>query len=113
MTTFSEVCKHVPAYLEWFSGLEDRPFIYITAAAPAVPVAPVPVVVTKGYYVMTGFRDADLSAKLAAVGWQSQERINKDTTLLLVADSKESVKTKTAKEKGIRIVARDQAHTLL
>jgi len=113
MTTFSEVCKHVPAYLEWFSGLEDRPFIYIPAAVPAVPAAPVPVVVTKGYYVMTGFRDADLSAKLAAVGWQSQERINKDTTLLLVADSKESVKTKTAKEKGIRIIARDQAHTLL
>jgi NAD-dependent DNA ligase len=62
---------------------------------------------------MTGFRDTELSSRLAAVGWQAQERINKDTTVLLVADTKESVKTKTAKEKGIRIVARDQAHTLL
>jgi NAD-dependent DNA ligase len=114
MKTFSEVCKHVPAYLEWracFPGAVD--------VFPAVPAAPV---ATKGYYVMTGFRDPELSAKLTQSGWIAQERINKDTNVLLVAnsstnvllatDSNESTKTKAAREKGIRIVMRDKANLL-
>jgi NAD-dependent DNA ligase len=106
MATFSEVCKHVPAYLEWRKG-----FPLVAAVAPLVVAAPVAVAV-KGYYVMTGFRDAELSAKLLEKGWIVQDRINKDTTVLLVADNRESTKTKAAKEKGVRIVLRDQANTL-
>jgi NAD-dependent DNA ligase len=104
MTTFSEVCKHVPAYLAWraqFPKQEQAP-----QEAPQQQQA------TKGHYVMTGFRDADLTARLATAGWILQERINKDTTVLLVADDTQTVKTKTAKEKGIRIVLREQAQSL-
>jgi hypothetical protein len=104
MTTFSEVCKIVPAYLAWRSQFN------VTVVAPVVaPVANV----TKGSYVMSGFRDADLVGKLTAGGWILQERINKDTSILIVCDDKETTKTKTAREKGIRIVSRSDAASLL
>ena len=61
---------------------------------------------------MTGFRDAELSKRLLETGWIIQERINKDTTVLLVADMKESTKTKAALEKGIRIVLRNNTDSL-
>jgi len=102
MTTFSEVCKLVPKYLAWKEQFNAKPVIVVKT----------PVVVTKGHYVMTGFRDAELTAKLAAAGWVLQERINKDTQILLVADNKETTKTKAALEKGIRILLRSDVSTL-
>jgi len=104
MTTFSEVCKCVPDYLKWRSSFN-------VVAAPA-PVAPAPIQV-KGHYVMTGFRDNDMSARLESKGWILQDRINNDTKILIVADNKESVKTKTAREKGIRIVLRTEIDSVL
>ena len=105
MKTFSEVCNHVPAYIKWRAGVSSSgPVIAVAATACVAP--------TKGYYVMTGFRDTELTAKLALSGWTLQERITKDTKVLLVADDKQSVKTKTANEKGIRIILRDQANVL-
>jgi len=104
MATFSEVCKIVPAYLAWRSQFN------VTVVAPVV--APVASVV-KGSYVMSGFRDADLVGKLASGGWILQERINKDTCVLIVCDDKETTKTKAAREKGVRIVSRSDAASLL
>ena len=106
MTTFSDVCKYVPKYLEWRKQFPSTKNI-VVPTAPVIPVGTI-----KGYYVMTGFRDATISSKLLDAGWISQERINKDTNILIVADNKESVKTKTAKEKGIRIIMRDQVESL-
>jgi NAD-dependent DNA ligase len=104
MTTFSDVCKYVPKYLEW---RKQFPSATVNIVVPTVPVE-----IVKGYYVMSGFRDATISSKLLNAGWIVQERINKDTSILIVADNKESVKTKAAKEKGIRIIMRDQVQSL-
>ena len=111
MATFSEVCKYVPGYLAWRGH-----FKAVVVEPPVIRDHPNnggPVKIPKGFYVMTGFRDAELSAKLAEAGWILQDRINKETTVLLVADMKESTKTKAALEKGIRIVLRNNADSLL
>jgi NAD-dependent DNA ligase len=113
MTTFSEVCKYVPGYLAWraqfnINAVEVIPNEVIDAKCNNGGPYKEP----KGRYVMTGFRDAELSAKLAKAGWILQERINKETTVLLVADMKESTKTKAALEKGIRIVLQNNADSL-
>jgi NAD-dependent DNA ligase len=105
MATFSEVCKYVPSYLAWRALVNLEPVV-VEAAPIKNNVGP------KGFYVMTGFRDAELSTKLAEAGWTLQERITKETSVLLVADNKETTKTKAALEKGIRIVLRNNANSL-
>ena len=112
MTTFSEVCKHVPAYLVWREQFPQQQQQQHQAPPPHPLEPALPPPQFKGHYVMTGFRDAALTARLASVGWILQERINKETKVLLVADATQSVKTKTAKEKGIRIVLREEAQSL-
>ncbi len=105
--TFADVCKAVPAYRAWRATFG--------VAAVAAPVQkPVQIEVpTKGHYVMTGFRDADLQAKLAAAGWKLQDKICKTTTVLLVADSaKETTKVKAARDAGIRILPQSQVSAL-
>ena len=107
MTSFAEVQKAVPAYLAW------RAEFGTSASAPVAPAPPKPAV-SKGFYVMTGFRDADLQAKLAEAGWTLQDRVTKATTVLLVADGgSETTKVKSAREAGVKIVLRSQAHSLL
>jgi NAD-dependent DNA ligase len=101
---FQEVCKAVPGYLVWRAKFGQ----------PSTPIvtAPKPVVV-KGHYVMSGFRDASLQAKLQAAGWNEQDRITKTTTVLLVPDSaKETQKVKAARESGVNIVTRSEANGL-
>ena len=110
MATFSEVCKYVPDYIVWRGRFNVVPVVVETP--PINPDNGGSVKIPKGFYVMTGFRDAELSTKLAEAGWTLQERINKETTVLLVADNKESTKTKAALEKGIRIVLRNNANSL-
>jgi NAD-dependent DNA ligase len=62
---------------------------------------------------MSGFRDAELQANLQAAGWKEQDRVTKQTTVLLVPDSaKETQKVKTAREAGVKIVARSEAKGL-
>jgi NAD-dependent DNA ligase len=104
MATFSEVCKHVPDYLAWRGQ-----FTIVVVEPPEVCD---PVKIHKGFYVMTGFRDTELSSKLAEAGWILQERINKETSVLIVSEMKESTKTKAALEKGIRIILRNNANSL-
>lgn len=104
---FQEVCKAVPGYLVWRAkfGQPSSPSV-----KPTNPPAPVAI---KGYYVMSGFRDADLQAKLQTAGWKEQDRVTKTTTVLLVPDSaKETQKMKAARDAGIRIVSRSEASGL-
>lgn len=107
-TTFTEVCKCVPSYLEWRAQFPQQKQPRV---APVLAPAPTPSK-NVGSYVMTGFRDAELSKRLEAIGWTLQERVNKETTLLLVADATETAKTKAAKEKGIRILQRNEVNSL-
>ena len=103
---FQEVCKAIPAYLAWRTKFGQ----------PIQQSKPVPVsqpIASKGHYVMSGFRDADLQTKLDAAGWKEQDRVTKTTTVLLVPDSaKETQKVKAAREAGIRIVPRSEASGL-
>ena len=109
MATFSEVCKYVSGYLSWRGQFKA---VVVEPPETCHPNNGGPVKIPKGFYVMSGFRDADLSSKLAEAGWILQDRINKETTVLLVADMKESTKTKAALEKGIRILLRNNANSL-
>jgi hypothetical protein len=82
----------------------------VSSIAPVVAAVAVAI---KGHYVMSGFRDKDLQAKLAKAGWILQERINKSTTMLLVPeDAKETTKVKAAKDAGIKIIMRNEIHGL-
>jgi NAD-dependent DNA ligase len=97
----------VPAYLVW-----RQQFGAVSPPHPApAPIATAP---SKGTYVMTGFRDKELQDRLHANGWILEDRITKQTKVLLVADdAKETTKVKDARSKGIRIVSRSNATELL
>ena len=115
MTTFKEVQKTVPDYLKWRAAFGTRGLHTAPASTPT-PVVQLPhaPTVCRGFYVMTGFRDASLQAALLAAGWQIQDAVNKRTNVLLVADNaKETVKVKAARDAGIRILMRSQANSLL
>ena len=68
-----------------------------------------------GAFVFTGFRDKDLEARLVAAGWTPHDTVKKDTTLLIVADESKMGTTKVAdaQKKGIRIILRADASTLV
>lgn len=58
---------------------------------------------------MSGFRDASLQASLASYGWELQDAVKKNTTLLIVPDGfKETTKVKAARQAGVKIVPRSQ-----
>jgi DNA ligase (NAD+) len=100
---FAEIQKAVPAYLEW---RRQFPVTAAVASVASASVASAPAA-TKGHYVMSGFRDADLQERLKAAGWILQDRVTKATTALLVPDdAKETTKVKAARGAGIRIVVR-------
>lgn len=106
-TAFQEVCKAVPAYLAWRSkfGAPIKQSNPVQSHQPTVPL--------KGQYVMSGFRDAELQAKLQVAGWKEQDRLTKATTILLVPDTaNETQKVKAAREAGVRIVARSDVNGL-
>jgi NAD-dependent DNA ligase len=69
----------------------------------------------RGAFVFTGFRDKDLEKRLTAAGWTAHDSVKKDTTVLIVADESKmgSTKVAEAEKKGIRIILRTQAQTLL
>ena len=104
MKTFEEIQKAVPAYLAWrekFGPLGATPN-KASATPEAVPTL-------RGYYVMTGFRDAALQETLRQKGWELQDRVTKSTAFLLVADNaKETTKVKAARDAGLKIVSRSQ-----
>lgn len=101
--SFAEVVKIVPEYLKWRNQFGD-------VTEPVVIVKPCAVGKTKGLFVMSGFRDATLQQKFTLNGWVEEERITKNTTLLIVPDDfKETGKVKDARAKGVRIVVRSEA----
>ncbi len=66
----------------------------------------------KGVICITGFRDAALQTKLEAAGY-TVSGLSGKTTILLVKDAGETNnKVKEAKERGIRIIARDEVEEL-
>jgi hypothetical protein len=69
----------------------------------------------RGAFVFTGFRDKDLEKRLIAAGWTAHDSVKKDTTVLIVADESKmgSTKVADAQKKGIRIILRTQAETLV
>lgn len=89
-----------PGYLAW------RGLFKVASVAPAEPA---PTAAHRGYYVMSGFRDASLQATLASYGWELQDSVKKNTTLLIVPDGfKETTKVKAARQAGVKIVPRSQ-----
>jgi DNA ligase (NAD+) len=107
--SFAEICAAVPGYLKWLTQYR----VQFDISKKVVSVPELAAKSTKGYYVLTGFRDAALQKSLADAGWVLQERITKQTTTLLVPDDgASSSKAKTASAAGIRIIPRSSAHTL-
>lgn len=105
---FAEVVKCVDAYLAW-RGL----FPAATATASTVVAPAVEYVQEKGTYGMSGFRDADLQARLAAAGWKFVDSVSRTTKFLLVPDdAKETTKVKSARTAGVQILTRSQATSL-
>ena len=76
---------------------------------------PTPKPGSAGAFVFTGFRDKDLEARLVAAGWTQHDTIKKDTTLLIVADESKMGTTKVAdaQKKGVRIILRADAQSLV
>ena len=114
MDSFKEIQAVVPAFLSWKEEIMNVFKIHSNTLVHDTTVPPNVVVKNGKTYVMSGFRDKDLSATLHLAGWEQQERITKTTTVLLVPDdAKETEKVRTARTAGVRIVARSQINTLL
>jgi len=65
--------------------------------------------VVKGLVCMSGFRDADMQAKLEAHGFAVSDSVNKNTVALFVADiTKKTTKTETALKNQVPIYGRDK-----
>jgi NAD-dependent DNA ligase len=105
-------------YLELLPAAEAWCEEQFGRAVPALETAPVakkktPAAQAKGVICITGFRDAALQTKLEAAGY-TVAGLSGKTTILLVKDAGENNnKVKEAKERGIRIVTRDEVEELL
>jgi NAD-dependent DNA ligase len=100
---FAEVMKCIDAYLAW------RALFPASAVVTAVAVTTAQVQ-EQGTYGMSGFRDADLQARLAAAGWKFVDSVSRTTKFLLVPDdAKETTKVKSARAAGVQIVPRSAA----
>ena len=98
---------------EQFGGIQEVAKRGVGAAAPTSVSKKAAKTTAKGVICMTGFRDADLQAKLEAAGYAVAPWGAK-TTILLVKDATENnKKIQEAREKGIRIIARADAEELL
>ena len=75
-------------------------------------IAPIAVPSKKEYFCFTGFRSADLQAKLEAKGHEMTATFGKKTTILVVTDvetmNSNTEKIKKARDGGTRILTRDQ-----
>lgn len=69
----------------------------------------VPIAVKKEYFCFTGFRSAELQAKLEAKGHEITSTLSKKTTVLVVTQiDTDTEKMKKAREGGTRILTREQ-----
>ena len=98
-----ELLKSVPTVLEWCAQFsESQPLAKHEAKHEAKP-KPQPNGKT---VVFSGVRDKELEDNLVTKGWTIGDTLTKKTDVLVVADvSKETGKTKKAKEYGIRILS--------
>lgn len=106
-TAFAEVQAAVPAYLKWRSLFADcTPVVASTPTTASTGPS-------KGSFVMSGFRDPVLQARLSESGWEQEARVTKKTTVLLIADDVENTtKVQAARKAGIRIVLRSEVEGL-
>jgi hypothetical protein len=100
------------AQREEMSKKEESAPTSVKAQAPVLSQTPQQ---KRGAFVFTGFRDKDLEKRLTAAGWTAHDSVKKDTTVLIVADESKmgSTKVADAQKKGIRIILRAQAETLV
>jgi NAD-dependent DNA ligase len=99
----------LPAYEQWRkSEIPAVPYPKMVVTKP-VPVA---VPVAKQIVCFTGFRSAELQAKLEAKGHEVTATFSKKTTILVVPDettlNSNTEKIKKARENSTRILTRDQ-----
>jgi NAD-dependent DNA ligase len=113
--SWTEYMALLPAAEAWceeqfgsIQSLEEQP----AAAAPA-PKKKAASAAAKGVICMTGFRDAELQAKLEASGYAVANYSGKTTILLVKSHDESNNKVKEAQEKGLRIVARADAEAEL
>jgi NAD-dependent DNA ligase len=109
--SFAELLKAVPSYLEWRNSFTIPTSIELCTTPKQTQQVNQQ---TKGFYVLSGFRDAELQTKLEAAGWKLQERITAQTNVLLIPSSaKETTKVQAARKAGIRIISRNEVDSLL
>lgn len=96
--TIRQMIEAVPAYLAWRA--ENLSWV----KAAAAPIAPV--VHSGRVFVMTGSRDADLTAELLSRGDQIGSAVNKKTTAVIYPDGPEpsSSKVTKARELGVPVL---------
>jgi NAD-dependent DNA ligase len=107
--SFASTIGCVGGFLAW------RGELGYSAPAPAVKPAVALAPPAKGGICMTGFRDAALTERLVAAGWEIHDTVKKATTVLLVADEAGMGTTKAAaaQAKGVRILLRKDVSSLL
>jgi hypothetical protein len=116
--TFDSIIECVDGWVAWRGGFKwtsvtgkrvKPTSIVQVEAAPTKPIQ------KKGAFVMTGFRDKDLEARLAVAGWVTHDTVKSDTTVRIVADESKmgSSKVAAAEKKGVRIILRKDVDQLL
>lgn len=94
------------AYETWRKQeLSGIPYPKLTEQKAVVPVV---VPTKKEYFCFTGFRSAELQAKLEAKGHELTPTFSKKTTILVVATEDNTEKVRKAREAGARILTREQ-----
>ncbi len=109
--SFASTIGCVGGFLAWRGELGYS----ASAPAPAPAKPATSVVQSKGGICMTGFRDAVLTERLVAAGWEIHDTVKKATVVLLVADEAGMGTTKAAaaQAKGVRILLRKDVSSLL
>lgn len=124
--TFDGVIASVDGWIAWrkkFSVVGSVPtkrtkptsIVNLNGSIKSVPVPVTVPTQKKGAFVLTGFRDKELEARLGTAGWIQHDTVKKDTTVLIVADETKmgSTKVADARKKGIRIILRKDVDQLL
>ena len=114
--TFDSIIGCVDGWVAWRGGfkwtsvsakrVKPTSIVQVEAAKP---------IQKKGAFVMTGFRDKELEARLNAAGWVTHDNVKSDTSVLIVADESKmgSSKVAAAEKKGVRIILRKDVDQLL
>jgi hypothetical protein len=109
--SFQNFLLDFPKYEAWRKEIDWIPYpVIATAQATAQAAANASTVARNLVVCMTGFRDKALEEQAAAKGYSLVSVFSGKVGLLLVPDGelKESEKVKSARAKGIKIIARSQ-----